>query len=78
MHALVLIILIIPLSFQADESFVDLSDVVVNTAIHKDIVIVNNSNCSLHYTLHVDQLLEGSYAEEAMAVDPLGEFEDSF
>ncbi|XP_072031285.1 cilia- and flagella-associated protein 65-like [Amphiura filiformis] len=56
---------------KADESFIDLSDVVVNTAIHKDIVVVNNSNCSLHYTLHVDQLLEGSYAEEAMTVDRL-------
>ena len=57
---------------QAEESFIDLSDVVVKTAVHKDIVVVNNSNCSLHYSLHVDQELQGSYAEEAMAVDALG------
>ena len=71
---------LIPISYvfscltKAEESFVDLSDVVVNTAIHKDMVIFNNSNCSLHYILHVDQQMEGTYADEAMAIDGMGKF----
>ncbi|XP_071792552.1 cilia- and flagella-associated protein 65-like [Asterias amurensis] len=49
----------------------DLSDVVVGTAVSHDIVIYNNSNCSLHYKLLIDQQLQGSYAEEASKEDKL-------
>lgn len=51
---------------------VDLSDVVVNTAVSRDIVLHNTSNCSLHYELSVEQTMQGSYAEEAAETDDLG------
>ncbi|XP_041477861.1 LOW QUALITY PROTEIN: cilia- and flagella-associated protein 65-like [Lytechinus variegatus] len=56
---------------KCEDPVVDLSDVVVNTAVTRDIVLHNNSNCSLHYELSVEQTMQGSYAEEAQETDDL-------
>ncbi|XP_038048739.1 cilia- and flagella-associated protein 65-like [Patiria miniata] len=56
---------------KAEDSSIDLSDIVVGTAVSQDLVIFNNSNCSLHYQLLVDQELHGSYADQASQQDGL-------
>ncbi|PIK59519.1 putative coiled-coil domain-containing protein [Apostichopus japonicus] len=48
----------------AEEPSIDLAYIVVGTAVSKDLVLYNNSVCTLHYKLCVEQTLEGSYAEE--------------
>ncbi|XP_071497349.1 cilia- and flagella-associated protein 65-like [Diadema antillarum] len=56
---------------KCENAVLDLSDVIVNTAITREVVLHNCSNCSLHYELDVEQTLEGSYAEEASRTDEI-------
>ena len=60
---------------QCEEALLDLSDIVVNTAVSREITLHNDSNCSLHYELSVEQVLQGSYAEEAAETDDVGMFD---
>ncbi|XP_064598008.1 LOW QUALITY PROTEIN: cilia- and flagella-associated protein 65-like [Liolophura sinensis] len=43
---------------KCDESYVNFGDVVVGSSAVKQLVIYNNSNCGLHYFLHVDQTVD--------------------
>ncbi|XP_022101804.1 cilia- and flagella-associated protein 65-like isoform X2 [Acanthaster planci] len=56
---------------KAEESTIDLSDVVIGKTVNRDLVILNNSKCNLHYQLFVDQELQGSCAQEACQQDAL-------
>lgn len=58
---------------QCDKAYLDYGTVIVGTTCTKTIVLMNNSDCSLHYKLLVDQRIEGPYPEEHTRYDPIGE-----
>ena len=58
--------------FQCDNSYIDFGDVVVGSSTSKMISIINNSTCSLHYSLIIDQTMDGPYPEEITKDDKLG------
>lgn len=49
---------------QAEETYLDFGDVVVGSSASRHITLFNNSSCSLHYRLLMDQTLDGPYSEE--------------
>ena len=57
---------------QAEHSYVDFGDCVVGSSNNKIISIVNNSPCSLHYKLHIDQTMDGPYPEDMTKSDKIG------
>ena len=58
--------------FQADEGYLDFGDIVVGSSASKHITIFNNSICSLHYRLLIDQTMDGLYPEEITKDDKIG------
>ena len=58
---------------QCTEPMVDLGDVVVGSSVSRSLTIHNNSNCSLHYNLLVDQEIQGPYDDENTIRDVMGE-----
>ena len=59
---------------QAENGYVDFSDVIVGSSACKQITLFNNSACSLHYRLSVDQTLDGPYPEEITRSDSFGKY----
>ena len=57
---------------QADEGYLDYGDIVVGSSASKHVTLLNNSSCSLHYRLIIDQTMEGPYPEEITKDDKLG------
>ncbi|KAK3742184.1 hypothetical protein QZH41_012071, partial [Actinostola sp. cb2023] len=53
------------------EPSVDLGDIVVGGSLSKDLTIHNNSDCSLHYDMIVDQEIQGPYDDEETIRDVL-------
>ncbi|WAR10588.1 CFA65-like protein [Mya arenaria] len=56
----------------AEESYLDFGDVIVGSTGSKHITLFNNSSCSLHYRLSIDQTLDGPYPEEMTRTDDIG------
>ncbi|XP_069108657.1 cilia- and flagella-associated protein 65-like isoform X1 [Argopecten irradians] len=56
---------------KAEQSYLDFGDVVVGSSAAKTIVITNDSSCSLHYKLYIDQTLDGPYPEEVTRDDKI-------
>ncbi|OWF45565.1 hypothetical protein KP79_PYT24425 [Mizuhopecten yessoensis] len=56
---------------KAEQSYLDFGDVVVGSSASKTIVITNDSSCSLHYKLFIDQTLDGPYPEEVTRDDKI-------
>ncbi|XP_078326129.1 cilia- and flagella-associated protein 65-like isoform X1 [Crassostrea virginica] len=56
---------------RCDNSYIDFGDVVVGSSTSKMISITNNSTCSLHYSLIIDQAMDGPYPEEITRDDKL-------
>ncbi|KAK3591649.1 hypothetical protein CHS0354_040559 [Potamilus streckersoni] len=56
---------------KADQSYLDFGDVVVGSSSSKHITFMNNSTCSLHYKLSIDQTIDGPYADEITRTDSL-------
>ncbi|KAK3083386.1 hypothetical protein FSP39_021362 [Pinctada imbricata] len=56
---------------RAEHTYVDFGDVVVGSSTNKMISIVNNSSCSLHYKLIIDQTMDGPYPEELTKTDKI-------
>ncbi|XP_033103427.1 cilia- and flagella-associated protein 65-like [Anneissia japonica] len=54
---------------KAGKEHIDLSDVVVGTAVTTDMTLVNMSDCSLHYKLTVEQCLDGPNCNDTMLND---------
>ncbi|XP_052814504.1 cilia- and flagella-associated protein 65-like isoform X2 [Mya arenaria] len=57
---------------KAEESYLDFGDVIVGSTGSKHITLFNNSSCSLHYRLSIDQTLDGPYPEEMTRTDDIG------
>lgn len=57
---------------KAEESYLDFGDVIVGSSASKHITLFNNSTCSLHYRLSIDQTLDGPYPEEITRSDNIG------
>ncbi|CAC5365950.1 unnamed protein product [Mytilus coruscus] len=49
---------------KADQTYIEFGDVVVGSSACKTIVISNESTCSLHYELFIEQTMTGPYPEE--------------
>lgn len=49
-------------------------DIVVGSSASQELTIHNNSDCSLHYNLLIDQEILGPYDDEQIARDVLGKF----
>lgn len=54
------------------EQSIDFGDIVVGSSTSKELTIHNNSDCSLHYNLLIDQEISGPYDDEHTARDVLG------
>ncbi|KAH3749495.1 hypothetical protein DPMN_183993, partial [Dreissena polymorpha] len=57
---------------KAEEGYLDFGDVIVGSSASKHITLFNNSSCSLHYRLSIDQTLDGPYPEEMTRTDKIG------
>ncbi|KAL4217273.1 hypothetical protein ACF0H5_023724 [Mactra antiquata] len=57
---------------KAEESYLDFGDVIVGSSASEHITLYNNSICSLHYRLIIDQTLDGPYPEEMTRSDDIG------
>ena len=57
---------------KAETTYLDFGTVVVGSAASKQVVLYNESNCSLHYKLAVEQNISGPYPEEVTQNDPVG------
>ncbi|XP_053386703.1 cilia- and flagella-associated protein 65-like isoform X2 [Mercenaria mercenaria] len=57
---------------KAEEAYLDFGDVIVGSSASKHITLFNNSICSLHYRLSIDQTLDGPYPEEMTRSDMIG------
>ncbi|XP_060587307.1 cilia- and flagella-associated protein 65-like isoform X2 [Ruditapes philippinarum] len=57
---------------KAEEGYIDFSDVIVGSSASKHITLFNNSICSLHYRLSIDQTLDGPYPDEMTRSDMIG------
>lgn len=53
------------------EESIDFGDIVVGSSTSKELTIHNNSDCSLHYNLLIDQEISGPYDDEHTARDVL-------
>ena len=79
-NKLIVTILILVLIFgifillQAEESYIDFSDVIVGSSASRHITLFNNSICSLHYRLSIDQTLDGPYPDEMTRSDMIGKY----
>ena len=51
---------------------ISFGDIVVGSSASKELTIHNNSDCSLHYNLLIDQEISGPYDDEQSARDVLG------
>ena len=60
------------MDFQAEEGYLDYGDIVVGSSASKHVILFNNSICSLHYRLLIDQTMDGPYPEEITKGDKLG------
>ena len=60
------------LCLQAETSYIDFNTVVVGSKDEKKLVIYNHSDCSLHYTLLVDENIEGAYPDDLSDYGPPG------
>ena len=47
-------------------------DIVVGSSASRELTIHNNSDCSLHYNLFIDQEVTGPYDDDQTARDVLG------
>lgn len=47
-------------------------DIIVGSSASRELTIHNNSDCSLHYNLLIDQEISGPYDDEQSARDVLG------
>lgn len=54
------------------EESVNFGDIIVGSSASKELTIHNNSDCSLHYNLLIDQEISGPYDDEQNARDVLG------
>ena len=50
----------------------EFGDVVVGSSASQELTLYNNSDCSLHYRLLIDQAISGPYNDEETARDVLG------
>ena len=64
--------LVIFLSYQCTEEAVNFGDIIVGSSASQELTIHNNSDCSLHYNLLIDQEISGPYDDEQSARDVLG------
>ncbi|XP_071101269.1 cilia- and flagella-associated protein 65-like isoform X1 [Haliotis cracherodii] len=56
----------------AEEKYFDFSDIVVGSSASHHITLYNNSSCSLHYRLLLDQHVDGPYADNIIRSDNIG------
>lgn len=54
---------------KAEQSYLDYGDVIVGSSASQHITLFNNSGCSLHYRLSIDQTMDGPYADEVTRDD---------
>ena len=47
-------------------------DIIVGSSASRELTIHNNSDCSLHYNLLIDQEISGPYGDEQSVRDVLG------
>ena len=59
-------------SLQCMEDSVNFGDIVVGSSASRELTIHNNSDCSLHYNLFIDQEVTGPYDDDQTARDVLG------
>ena len=59
-------------SLQCVEDSVNFGDIVVGSSASRELTIHNNSDCSLHYNLFIDQEVTGPYDDDQTARDVLG------
>ena len=59
-------------SLQCLEDSVNFGDIVVGSSASRELTIHNNSDCSLHYNLFIDQEVTGPYDDDQTARDVLG------
>ena len=59
-------------SLQCLEDSVNFGDIVVGSSVSRELTIHNNSDCSLHYNLFIDQEVTGPYDDDQTARDVLG------
>lgn len=58
--------------YQCTEEAVNFGDIIVGSSASQELTIHNNSDCSLHYNLLIDQEISGPYDDEQSARDVLG------
>lgn len=56
---------------KADQSYIEYGDVVVGSSACKTLVITNESTCSLHYKIFIEQTMTGPYPEEITKDDTI-------
>ena len=59
-------------SLQCLDDSVNFGDIVVGSSASRELTIHNNSDCSLHYNLFIDQEVTGPYDDDQTARDVLG------
>lgn len=56
---------------KAQQSYFDFGNVIVGSSASQSIVLCNNSECTLHYQLSIDQTITGPYPEEVTKQDAI-------
>lgn len=58
----------------SDQAYLDYGTVTIGNSLSRYITLYNNSSCSLHYSLNVEQTVSGPYADEQYRHDVTGRF----
>ena len=54
----------------------DYGPIMVGSTISKELVLLNDGQCSLHYKLHVEQSIDNTFNSSQFNTDPVGQCED--
>ncbi|KAK2171090.1 hypothetical protein NP493_1104g03028 [Ridgeia piscesae] len=57
---------------RAEVPYVDYGPIMVGSTISKELVLLNDGQCSLHYKLHVEQSIDNTFNSSQFNTDPVG------
>ena len=65
-------ILITRFPLQSDTDYLDFGTVIVGNVAYKHLVLTNDSECGMHYKLHMQQTINSPYDDRAVSDSPSG------
>ncbi len=58
--------------FQVEDDYIDFGTVVIGSTAMKPVILINDSDCNLQYSLIVTQTVTGPYPEDDNDYEPQG------